>query len=146
MHHYYLKDQALYFVLARYGPWEVLTLCVNLFGVSKAFPLIKIFSQERSRTAHLRISQWINYILALTYYGINWHIVTCVLLYILLCFHLHDKLMCLLEFWLWLFMSDVCMCLRVKWASWVWYLEAGSKMQDCRLPFVLFLCFINACM
>ena len=62
VHHYYLKDQALYFVSARYGPWEVFALCVNLFGVSKAFLLIKIFSQERSRTAHLRISQWINYI------------------------------------------------------------------------------------
>ena len=29
--------------------------------------------------------------LALTYYGINWHIVTCVLLYILLCFRRHKK-------------------------------------------------------
>ena len=78
-------------------------LPVNSFGVSKAFLLIKIFSQERSSTAHLRISQRINYILALTYYGINWHIVTCVLLSIWSCFHLHDKLMCLLEFWFWLF-------------------------------------------
>ena len=24
-------------------------------------------------------------------------------------------------------------------------LEDGSKMQDCVLPFLLFLCFINAC-
>ena len=27
VHHYYRKDQALYFVSARYGPWEVLKFC-----------------------------------------------------------------------------------------------------------------------
>ena len=57
VHHYYLKDRALYFVSLRYRPWEVFALCVNLFGVSKVFLLIKIFSQERSSSAHLRISQ-----------------------------------------------------------------------------------------
>ena len=40
----------------------------------------------------------------------------------------------------------VRMSLQVKGTSRVWCLEDGSKMQDCVLPFVLFLCFINACM
>ena len=37
VHHYFLKDQALYFVSAMYSPWEVFALCVNVFGVSRAF-------------------------------------------------------------------------------------------------------------
>ena len=78
-------------VLNGYGPCEVFALCANLFGVSKAFLPIKIFSQER-----------INYILALTYYGINWHIVTCVLLYISLCFRLTWFA------WIWILIIHIC--------------------------------------
>ena len=142
------QGSGLDFVSARYGPWEVFALCANLIDVIKAFLLLKTFFQERSSTAHLRIPQWINYILALTYYGINWHIVTCVLLYIFLYFTYMT--MCLFEFWLfiyvavrlcicmWMSVTDVCMCVRVKETSNVWCLEDGSQMQDCVLPFVLF--------
>ena len=47
---------------------------------------------------------------------------------------------------MWVSVSDVCKCLRLKGTSRVWCLEDGSKMEDCVLPFVLFLCFINAYM
>ena len=46
---------------------------------------------------------------------------------------------------MWVSVSDVCMCLPVKGTSRVWCLEDGSKMQDCVLPFVLFLCFMHVC-
>ena len=131
MHHYYLKDQALYFVSARYGPWEVFALWVNLFGVSKAFLLINIVSQERSSTAHLRISEWIKYILALTYYGINWHIVTCIIVYIIMFSPTWQ-----INVFAWILILIICICcsavVHVTWCQMLRYNAKYYRHSFCR--------------